>query len=198
MVKFHNADRSCQTSINAARFGPVIMSRLLLHIEVARENRTNTRKLILLLGLTLSVLPGCAGFDRGQNSAAPKPDLAVLERQAEAAYAKGDWSASEQPFIALTKASPQAVEPWFKLGNIYARTNRYALAVRAYREVVVRDAKHVRAWHNMGVIQLRQAAQTFATLETYAQGDDPLAVHGSQLRQAVEHLLEAGPNPAAP
>ncbi len=176
------------------------MSRLLSHAEVVRP-RPTPRALRLLLCASL-LLPGCAEFQRTPDAAAtggePKVDLQGLEQQAEAAYAKGDWAASEQPFIALTKASPQAVEPWFKLGNIYARTNRYALAVRAYREVVVRDAKHVRAWHNMGVIQLRQAAETFAELATYAQGNDPLAVHGMHLRQAVEQLLDTRSESTAP
>lgn len=157
-------------------------------------------KLVTILcgALCLAVLSGCAQFagPGSDRRAAPAQlnagDLAALEKQAAEAYTKQDWLASEQHFIKLTKHSPTAVEPWFKLGNIYARTNRFALAVRAYREVVVRDAKHSRAWHNMGVIQLRQAAQSFAELEKTALKDDPLAVRGAELGHAVQRLLEPG------
>lgn len=148
----------------------------------------------------LIALSGCAQFG-GTGVTAPaklRPeDLVALERQAGAAYDQQDWTTSEQHFIALTKAAPASVEPWFKLGNIYARTNRYALAVRAYGEVVVRDARHSRAWHNMGVIQLRQAAQSFAELEKYALHDDPLAVRGAELEHAIDQLLAPEPDAAA-
>lgn len=120
--------------------------------------------------------------------------MALASRAAEA-YAKQDWATSESLYAALTQTNPGIVEPWFRLGNIYARTNRFDLALRAYREVVLRDAAHARAWHNMGVVQLRQAAQTFAELQKHAQPDDPFAARGAELGQAVHDLLApAGPH----
>lgn len=151
---------------------------------------------ILRGSFCLAVLSGCAQFGGAGSTPPAAPsrldagDLTALEKAAEETYSEQDWAASELHFIALTRRVPTAVEPWFKLGNIYARTDRLALAVRAYREVVMREAKHSRAWHNMGVIQLRQAALTFTELEKVAPEDDPLAVRGAKLGKAVLQLLE--------
>ncbi len=162
------------------------------------------RTFLLVVGLAL--LTGCAEMQKKPSASQANPsaaapanvDLAGVEKAANEAYAKQDWSTSEANFALLTQKLPTNVEPWFKLGNIYARTNRFDLAVRAYREVLVRDTKHTRAWHNLGVVQLRQAALTFAELNKYAGQDDPLAARGQALGAAVNALLEPGGTSAAP
>lgn len=147
--------------------------------------------LVVLLG-------GCARSggtrDEPRTPAAPAAtpsgeDALTLSRLASEAYAKQDWATSERHYVALTTKVPADVEPWFKLGNIYARTDRFDLAVRAYREVLVRDTRHARAWHNMGVVQLRQAARTFEELQKYAAPDDPLASRGTELGRDIARML---------
>jgi tetratricopeptide (TPR) repeat protein len=126
------------------------------------------------------------------------PDPATLERDAGAAYDARDWTRSEVLYVALTRAQPAAAEPWFKLGNIYARTDRAELAIRAFREAINRDPRHIRAWHNLGVTQLRQASASFHELTQVAPPDAPLAARGQQLGAAVDALLAEDPSAAAP
>lgn len=151
--------------------------------------------IVLLLNL-LMLISGCQTWKASQlppkdepQSSSGATDLVAVEKNAEAAYRAQDWATSERLYVELTKATPAATEPWFRLGNIYARTGRIELAVKAYRETVIRDTKHTRAWHNMGVVQLRQAAQSFGELQKYAAPDDPLGGRGKALGDAIDKLL---------
>lgn len=125
-----------------------------------------------------------------ENTAPAGADLLSVEREALEAYQRQDWATSEKNFVLLTQKIPAESEPWFKLGNIYARTERPELAVRAYREAVIRDPEHSRAWHNMGVVQLKQAAASFKELQKFADPDDPLYARGVELGNAIDGLVK--------
>src|SRR5690606_27049603 len=119
---------------------------------------------------------GCEnmGGTRPEPQAAPAGgDAVTIERTASEAYANRDWAEAERQYLLLTERVPQEPEPSFRLGNVYARTARPDLAVRAYREAVLRNPKHTRAWHNMAVVQLRQAAESLRELERFGDSDDP-------------------------
>jgi Flp pilus assembly protein TadD len=95
----------------------------------------NRRRWSLWLGLAL--LSACAEHQTRPNpgsnttNAPDSNNLVAVQQQAVEAYAKQDWATSEQHYVVLTQKVPTDVEPWFKLGNIYARTQRLDLAVRA-------------------------------------------------------------------
>lgn len=161
---------------------------------------TNTR----IACATLLLLGGCAHQD--SSPVAPpveggeiqgQVDHATLAHRASDAYARQDWAESERQYVALTRAAPTDPEAWFRLGNIYARTQRAELAIRAYTEALARDPGHVRARHNLGIVQLRLARETFAELARRAASDDPLAVRGRALGEAIDALL-APSDPTAP
>jgi cytochrome c-type biogenesis protein CcmH/NrfG len=153
---------------------------------------------LILLAIALS---GCESFGKRSNASSTPPasvDLTQLDKDAAAAYAAQDWATSERLYVDLTKATPSATEPWFRLGNIYARTGRVEMAIKAYRETVIRDSKHARAWHNMGVVQLRQAAGSFAELAKYGAPEDPLVQRGAALGIKIEQLLAPAIENAGP
>jgi cytochrome c-type biogenesis protein CcmH/NrfG len=65
-------------------------------------------------------------------------DVAGTERNANQAYHEEDWITAEREYTKLTGMTPTNAEPWFRLGNVYARLNRPNDALLAYREALVR------------------------------------------------------------
>lgn len=158
--------------------------------------------LCLLVSGLLLVLAGCAEMARRGSADPPVPGVTgagteALLAQAEEAYSAGQWSVAEEHYLLLTARHEVAAEAWFRLGNIYARTGRAALASKAYEEVVARDPAHARAWHNLGVVQVRSAIATFTAMGTAADPADPLVQRGHRLAAALDALL-AEESPAVP
>jgi tetratricopeptide (TPR) repeat protein len=114
-----------------------------------------------------------------------------MHDKAVAAYTAQDWAESEKYYVELSRAVPSNVEPWFKLGNIYARTDRPELAIRAYRECVIRNPRHAKAWHNMGIIQLRQARGSFTQLQQFVNESNPLYEKSARISSGIETLIES-------
>lgn len=125
------------------------------------------------------VRPGPAGLE----------DVVVLTRQAEEAYASEDWAAAEKAYRRLTEAVPQNAENWFRLGNALARLGRHQEAIARYREALVREPGHARAWHNLGMTQLRVATSTFVEMQEYTAPDDPVTERARRIVRAIENVL---------
>lgn len=159
-----------------------------------------TRQLAGLLAASL-IVSGCATSGSPPAStpgtAAPAADAVQIASAADTAYRDQDWPTAERLYVALTRARPEDAETWFRLGNIYARTERPEPAVRAYQEALGRDASHARAWHNLGILRMRLAALAFARLAEVAAADDPLRAHGEALGVGLLQLLETD-SPATP
>ncbi len=154
----------------------------------------NTAHRVGVAALLLLALAGCERM-RGPRPAPVADaritvDLVEVRRLASEAYARQAWPDAERYFVQLTTRLPEEPEPWFKLGNVYARTGRSELAVRAYREAVRRDPEHTRAWHNMAVVQLQQAAASLRELQKFAKPDDPLYQRGVELGEMIEAMLQ--------
>lgn len=103
-----------------------------------------------------------------------KVDYFRLKSEAEKAYKKKDYKTAEKKYLKISKGVARDPEAWFKLGNIYARTQRPNRAVRAYKEAIVRDTKLTKAWNNLAVVYLRQALNAYTSMVTHADADDPL------------------------
>ena len=117
-------------------------------------------------------------------------DLSSVNDQAAKAYAENNLEEAEKQYAILTREAPGEAEPWFKLGNIYARTLRSELAITSYQEALVRDSQHVKAWHNLGIIQLREVDQTFSQLQDLLDDDDPLHQKSVNIRSAIEEFVK--------
>ena len=141
----------------------------------------------IAVGAIFLACGGCAQTPPESNL--PKPDLTTVHREAVAAYTKQNWVEAEKHYITLTRASPDDAETWFKLGNIYARTKRTDRAIAAYREALIRDTRHVKAWHNLAVSQLREAGKSFSELELLLKPDDPLRAKSERIQQTIDELV---------
>lgn len=139
--------------------------------------------------LAACLVAGCQG-QQILRPDTPTGNVFELQQRADQAYAEADWQTAERAYRELTRQVPREIEPWFRLGNIYARLEQPEQALAAYREVLVRDPNNSKTWHNMGVVQLRQATASFVTLEQVAPADDPLRQRATQMLDAVDRLLE--------
>ena len=104
-------------------------------------------------------------------------------------------STAEKAYQRLTVQIPGDVEPWFRLGNVYARTNQLDAAVATYREALIREPKNSKIWHNLGVIQLKQAANTFLEMQQYTEENDPLSLRARHAVNSIANLIDSGFQP---
>ena len=141
-----------------------------------------------------STTPG-SGAEQGTLLTTPE-----LRSLAADAYAAQDWPLAETRYGELTRRATDDSEAWLRLGNIYARTDRTSLAMKAYEEAVAREAEDPRAWHNLGVLQMRAALATFKRMQDSVPADDPLRTRMDSLARGLEGLLaqptdQAGASP---
>ena len=140
--------------------------------------------------LVIFVLSGCE-----LQNIKPSGDISEIievEKRAAVAYQNEDWQAAEREYLYLAKNVPSQPDPWFRLGNIYARTNRLDAAVAAYRNALIRDSKNSKIWHNLGIVQLRLATNTFIEMLQYTNEDDPLYTRATNVINSVGDLMAAG------
>ncbi len=147
--------------------------------------------------LILLLLGACSMQQSTVRETEQNLELDKVQAAAREAYQRSDWVESEKHYAIITRRVPAELEPWFRLGNIYARTRRPELAVAAYREVLVRDPQHARAWHNMGVIQIEQANNTFLQMSQHIDPTNPLYAQSMRLGGDIARLLRQGSLPPA-
>jgi len=141
--------------------------------------------MLILMGLC-ACIPGNTTRKEEQETL----DLFEVEQLAATAYSEGDWAGSEKYYVILVQQSPEESLSWFRLGNVYARTQRPNAAISAYQEALVRDPKNSKAWYNMAIVQLRQAANSFNELQVFADPDDPLSAQGKKAFDGILELLK--------
>ena len=160
----------------------------------------------------LLVLLALSGCERSTKPAPPRPavsadtentqgkdsDPAQSLALAEAAYEAKDWQAAEQHYVSVTKRIPDEAHPWFRLGNIYARTERPDFAVRAYKEALIRDPQLSKAWYNMGLVQLRQSANSFLQMRTHTADNSAQRARADAMYEALIEFIQNGPNGDGP
>ncbi len=131
--------------------------------------------------LALVLCAGCAG-----NGDAPvrliddEADVITINREAELAYESGESAKAEALYKSLVRKMPNDSETWFRLGNLYARANKPDEAASAYQRALLANNADPRAWHNLGVIRLRQAWASMLQAHEYLKPGQPLyeAVEG--------------------
>ena len=149
-------------------------------------NKFTTRVFILVVLLNLAA---CTTANT-KNIEEPKLDLIEVLGQANTAYENNDLVASEKNYEILIKELPEEAEYWFRLGNIYVRTNRPQAAISLYREAVLRDPQFAKAWYNMGIVQLKQTAFSLNEMLIYTDKQDPLYSKAATMLEQIKSIVE--------
>jgi tetratricopeptide (TPR) repeat protein len=154
-------------------------------------NHPMTLKKVILLSIIL-LITAC-------NMENTKPDsesysnleeLIVLRQNAEKAYQNDDWAKAIEFYDKLTREVPKDADLWFRLGNAHARLNHPGAALQAYQKALSIDPKNSKIWHNMGIVQLKLATNTFIEMQAYTTPDDPLSIRASHAVHAISKLLQ--------
>ncbi|GMR08479.1 MAG: hypothetical protein BMS9Abin26_1484 [Gammaproteobacteria bacterium] len=139
--------------------------------------------------LSVLGLSGCMLAANNEEKTEESIDYLAMQEEAAAAYRKKQYDVAEKKYIKIARAVPKDADAWFKLGNIYARTNRPYLSIKAYREAVIRDPSLSKAWHNMGIIHIRLATTAYISLQEHAGRNEPLRDPAIQRVMQLNELL---------
>ena len=142
--------------------------------------------IVLMLALAAA---GCAGGDRVVKSDAGS--LLEVDRKADNAYRSGDNESAAQLYRALVKSMPNESPYWYRLANTLVRVGNHNDAALAYQRTLVLDPKNARAWHNLGIVRLRQAQQSFAQGVENSRAGDQVFDESLRLSSAVFTLVGA-------
>jgi len=124
-------------------------------------------------------------------------ELISLKQSANAAYQDKDWNKAIEYYGILTQRVQNDSGIWFRLGNSYARLNKNGEAIQSYQQALSRDTKNSKVWHNLGIVQLKLATNTFIEMQSNTDPDDPLNIRAIELIDGISRLLNQDTNQAA-
>lgn len=122
---------------------------------------------------------------------APGAPLEIRAR-AEAAYAGGRYAEAATWYAELVKQIPAEGEYWYRLGNALVRSGRLEDAAFAYQRTLIIDESHGRAWHNLGVVRMRQAQEAFAEGIKTSDSTERVFQDSLRLSTGLYSLMEHG------
>jgi tetratricopeptide (TPR) repeat protein len=140
------------------------------------------QRFLLPILLSTLLVTGCNTLPEGQE------DLYSLRREAQEAYSGNQNVRAEMLLLGLLRAVPNDAEAWFYLGNLYARTSRPDEAVKAYQKSLMLNRSEPRAWHNLGVVRLRESWAAFIQAHDLAPADHPLHDRIEAVIRAMETI----------
>ena len=139
--------------------------------------------------LLLTNLSGCNMTGLKDTEDAPEIDLLALRDEADSAYLNDDLKTSEENYTILVKEMPEEALHWYRLANIYVRTNRPEAAINLYREAVVRDPEFSKAWYNLGIVQLKQTVFSLNEMLIYTDRNDPLYSKAATILEEIKDII---------
>jgi tetratricopeptide (TPR) repeat protein len=104
----------------------------------------------------------------------PPEDINTTYTAANQAYADKNYQLALFEYLKLSESVRADAIIWFRIGNSYTRLENYNEAITAYEKALLLDPRLSKAWHNMGVIQLKQSVNTWRQMLIYISKDDPL------------------------
>lgn len=128
-------------------------------------------------------------------------DLVKMQQEAQAAFDSGENARAETLYKGLARAMPNDAETWLRLGNLYARTDNADQAVNAYLTSLSLNGADPRAWHNLGIVRLRQAWAALLRANTLTVPPEPIHAMSAELIHSLEkmpYLSSDGTNKPAP
>ncbi|WP_394561177.1 tetratricopeptide repeat protein [Aquipseudomonas alcaligenes] len=138
---------------------------------------------ILSLALASLLLSGCAGL-------MPASNLVELQNSANRDYAAGDFERAADQYRRLARAMPNDAGVRYQLGNSLARQGDVQAAIESYREALLRDPQHARAWHNLLQVQLREALLTAGEMQKTLSPQQPQADRALGLGERLLDVME--------
>lgn len=134
--------------------------------------------LIAMIVLTISA---CASTSKKGQKDKVQVNLVAVEARAESAYREGQLELAEGLYRKLLAEKTNYAPAWFRLGNIYTRTNRLEAAVNAYQNCISSDKEFAKAWHNLAIVHVRQATDILIEAQNHLIVDTSAKTRMDQL-----------------
>lgn len=141
----------------------------------------------LLVLLSLALLPGCAS--RAPSSQGGDGALRAQLERADLALREARLIDAEVLYRELSVSHPRLPEVWLQLGNIYTRQAQLEAAKRSYRDGLRYTRDDGRLWHNLALVELKQALLTLETASEILPAESPYRPRIEQLHRS---LLSSG------
>jgi tetratricopeptide (TPR) repeat protein len=147
----------------------------------------------------LLTLAGCASNTSGTHAQQKMTTVLASADDAAKAYDSGDMAKAASLYDEVVKSMPDDAETWFRLGNARYRLQQPDDAVVAYQHALQLNPTHARAWHNLGVIRLKQAQAAMTASSQAAPDNDPLRASSAETAERIAGIDRADrqPSPAA-
>lgn len=144
--------------------------------------------------LLVVLLAGCSfNATKEQNRSTSLDQLSSLRQKAEILYANKQYSKALGAYLELEKTIDNDAEIQFRLGNVYSKLHQPDQAIESYRKALLLNPRMSKAWHNMGVIQLRQSANTWVQMVSEISPDDPLLPKAVHFSREILEVLDSEP-----
>jgi len=127
---------------------------------------------LLITAIFCLAMMGCGAI---ASTKKPAPnEVKIIYASADKAYGEKNYKLALFEYLKLSETITTDAIIWFRIGNSYTRLENYNKAVEAYEKAVLLDPRLSKAWHNMGVIQLKQSVNTWRQMLTHISKDDVL------------------------
>lgn len=138
--------------------------------------------------ITIAAVITAAGLASGCASVFQPSTEAMLTMQDHAlrAYDQGDDAKAESLYLGIIKQTPEDAEAWFRLGNLYARSERPDNAAEAYQRALLLNPNDERAWYNLGIVRQRQAHAAFIQTWQLTSDSDPLHARSAAMIKQID------------
>ncbi len=153
-------------------------------------NKLSIHKILLLA--ILCVLMAACGINQPKLSS---DEIKTSYSIANKAYDDKNYKLALLEYLKLSETINSDAMIWFRIGNSYTRLENYEEAVKAYEKSVLIDPRLSKAWHNMGVIQLKQSVNTWRQMLTYISKDDALYDKALSLSKKLLEVVDDKQSP---
>ena len=146
--------------------------------------------------LLAGVLAGCAS-----NGAAERTGLDALlaiDQLAGEAYAAGRHAEVVELYTTLAEAMPSEPTYWYRLANGLYRTGQLDMAGVAYVQALALDPDNERAWHNLGLVRMHQAQESFRQAVAASRAGEPVSAESLRLARRLSLAIEGAADEGRP
>ena len=115
-------------------------------------------------------------------------DLVRMQQEAQVAFDSGENTRAEALYKGIIRSTPNDAETWFRLGNLYARTDNPDQAANAYLTTLSLNGADARAWHNLGIVRLRQSWAAFLRANSMTEPAQPIHAMSAEIIRTLEKM----------
>ena len=144
----------------------------------------------ILVGATLlTLLVGCTPAPSTRPAFSAEQQL----ERGDKAYYDGQYALAEKDLTEVTRRVLRDGMAWFRLGNVYMRQQKLDQAATAYQQALVRQGSLDKAWHNLGIVQLKLAQRHFQQMRSRLAVGSSLKDRATYFDQGISQLLTGSP-----